>query len=428
MGVIAEYGNILIILAVIFGFFMAWGVGANDVANAMGTSVGAKALTVKQAICIAMVFEFAGAYLAGGEVTATIRKGIIDPALLTDTPHYLVYGMLASLLAAATWLLIASHNGWPVSTTHSIVGAIVGFAAVGLGVDAVSWGKVGKIAASWVVSPLMAGTISFLLFLSVQTFILRAENPFKQAKKIIPFYMFYVGFMIAMVTLMKGLKHLGFKIDLGFGNAFFNNMPVAAAVGLVVAVFGIFIMAKIKEDKSINPGFRFANVERIFAVLMVFTACSMAFAHGSNDVANAIGPLAAVVSVVQSGGMIGAKAGLPWWILLLGGGGIVVGLATYGFKVMATIGKKITELTPSRGFAAELGAATTVVVASGTGLPISTTHTLVGAVLGVGIARGIGALNMRVIGSILVSWLVTLPAGAALSILFFFILKGVFGA
>lgn len=426
MSVIAQHGDILLILACCFGFFMAWGVGANDVANAMGTSVGSRALTVKQAILIAMVFEFTGAYLAGGEVTATIRKGIIDPAIFTHQPEMLVYGMLASLLAAGTWLLIASTRGWPVSTTHSIVGAIVGFAAVGISMDAVAWGKVGTIVASWVVSPLLAGTISFCLFKSVQALILDTDDPFKNAKRYVPLYMFFVGFMIAMVTLLKGLKHVGVNIDFGFGDKMLNNAPVAVVVGLVVMVIGIVLLRRIQPDPNRDTKFRFANVERVFAVLMVFTACAMAFAHGSNDVANAVGPLAAIASVVQSGGTILAKSSMPWWILLLGGGGIVVGLATYGFKVMATVGRKITELTPSRGFAAELGAASTVVLASGTGLPISTTHTLVGAVLGVGLARGIGALNLRVIGSIILSWLITLPAGAILAILFFFLFKGIF--
>lgn len=427
MEVIAQHGHILLILACVFGFFMAWGVGANDVANAMGTSVGAKALTLKQAILIAMVFEFAGAYLAGGEVTATIRKGILNPDALSGSPELLVYGMMSALLAAGIWLLIASMAGWPVSTTHSIVGALVGFAAVGISVDAVNWGKVSQIVASWVVSPVLAGTISFGLFMSVQKLIINTDNPFQNAKRYVPYYIFAVGFMISMVTVLKGLKHAGISIDYGLGSKFANAIPTAILCGIVVTLIGILLLRRIKE-KTIGPtDNRFANVERVFGVLMIFTACAMAFAHGSNDVANAIGPLAAVVGVIKNEGVIAAKSVLPSWILLLGGLGIALGLATYGFKVMATIGRKITELTPSRGFAAELGAATTVVLASATGLPISTTHTLVGAVLGVGMARGIGALNLRVIGTIFMSWIITLPAGAALAILFFFFFKGVFG-
>ena len=420
-----EYGTLLIILAGLFGFFMAWGVGANDVANAMGTSVGSKALTIKQAILIAMVFEFAGAYLAGGEVTSTIRKGIVDTDVFVDSPDLLVYGMLSALLAAGTWLMIASFKGWPVSTTHSIVGAIVGFAAVGVSTDAVNWSKVSTIVASWVVSPVIAGTISFAIFRSVQNLILIQDDPFARAKKCAPMYMFAVGFLMAMVTILKGLKHV-FK-DIGVSLTFGESVVWAIMFGISVAILGSFLLARVERDEALEKENRFANVERVFAVLMIFTACSMAFAHGSNDVANAVGPLAAVVNVVNSGGDIAAKSAMPSWILLLGGAGIVFGLATYGYKVMGTIGRKITELTPSRGFAAELGAAATVVFASGTGLPISTTHTLVGAVLGVGLARGIGALNLRMIGSIFLSWVVTLPAGAGLAIVFFFFFKGVFG-
>ena len=423
MTVIAEYGQILLILACVFGLFMAWGVGANDVANAMGTSVGSKALTIKQAIIIAMIFEFLGAYLAGGAVTSTIRKGIVDPAVMAGSPELLVYGMLSALLAAGTWLLIASILGWPVSTTHSIVGAIVGFAAVGISVEAVAWGKVMSIVASWVVSPLLAGTIAFWIFRSVQRLILNTEDPFLSAKRYIPFYMFAVGFLIAMVTILKGLKHV-FQ-DSGFSLSFLQSAGIAALLGLIVAAIGIYFLRNIKRDEATDSRNRFASVERLFAILMVFTACAMAFAHGSNDVANAVGPLAAIINVIHTGSVT-VKSAMPSWVLLIGGAGIVIGLATYGFKVMATIGKKITELTPSRGFAAELAAAATVVLASGTGLPISTTHTLVGAVLGVGMARGIGALNLRVVGSIFMSWVVTLPAGAGLAILFFFMFKGMF--
>ena len=425
MEIIASNGFIFLALACVFGLFMAWGIGANDVANAMGTSVGSRALTLKQAILIAAVFEFAGAYLAGGEVTSTIRKGIIDPEVLTDSPELLVYGMLSALLAAATWLLIASIRGWPVSTTHSIVGAIVGFAAVGISVDAVEWGKVGKIAASWVVSPLLAGSMSFALFISVKKLIFDHENTFERARKYVPIYMWMVGFMISMVTLVKGLKHIGIDFDLGMGSKFANAMVVSAFVGLVVAAIGAFLLRNVKTTGDINST---DNIERVFGVLMIFTACGMAFAHGSNDVANAVGPVAAVVSTVQSGGLIGAKAVMPWWVLAIGGVGIVVGLATYGWRVIQTIGKKITELTPSRGFAAELAAASTVVLASATGLPISTTHTLVGAVLGVGLARGVEALHLPTIAAIITSWVVTLPAGAGLAVIFFYILSAIFGA
>jgi inorganic phosphate transporter, PiT family len=413
-----EAGVVYIVLAALFGIFMAWGIGANDVANAMATSVGSKALTIKQAIVVAAVFEFLGAVLAGGAVTDTVRKGIVDADLLSGTPELLVYGMLAALLAAGTWLLIASRNGWPVSTTHSIVGAIVGFAAVGIGVDAVQWGKVGGIVMSWIASPLTAGFIAYLIYQSVQRLILRQEDPLAKAKRYVPVYIFLAAFTITLVTILKGLKHVGLAISLR------DSYILAIAIAVFIAIIGAVLIQRIQPDKKAEKNAHFYTVERVFGVLMVVTACGLAFAHGSNDVANAIGPLAAVVSIAQNG-VITAKSSLPIWVLALGGGGIVIGLATYGRHVIATVGKKITQLTPSRGFAAELAAATTIVIASGTGMPISTTHTLVGAVLGVGLARGIEAIDLRVVGRILVSWVVTIPAGAFLSIVFFFIFKTV---
>ena len=421
MEIILENAQVLLILACCFGFFMAWGIGANDVANAMGTSVGARALTMKQAVLVACVFEFAGAYLAGGEVTSTIRKGIIDSGVVASNPDLLVFGMMSALLSAGTWLLIASYFGWPVSTTHSIVGAIVGFAAIGIGFDVVEWPKVGSIAASWVVSPLLAGTIAFILFQSVRKLILESNDPFKNAKKYVPLYMFLAAFVISMVTFVKGLKHVG----LSFSTQ--ESLALSFIFAIVISLIGAWLLRTIDNQEKERNGTIFNGIERIFAVLMVFTACAMAFAHGSNDVANAIGPLAAIVSVIQSGGEVAAKSIVPAWVLLLGASGIVVGLSMLGYRVMMTVGRSITELTPSRGFAAELAAAGTVVVASGTGLPISTTHTLVGAVLGVGIARGgLEALNLKVVSKIILSWLVTLPVGAILSIIFFYMIRAIF--
>jgi len=405
-------------LAALFGLFMAWGIGANDVANAMATSVGSKALTIRKAILVAAVFEFLGAVLAGGAVTSTIRQGIVDSSLLVDTPELLVYGMLAALLAAGCWLLIASRNGWPVSTTHSIVGAIVGFAAVGIGVEAVHWDQVVTIVMSWIVSPLTAGFIAFLIYSSVQKLILRQEDPLARAKRYVPYYMFFAAFTITLVTLLKGLKHVGLDLSM------LQSYLLAAGIGVVISLLGARVIRRIEPNKKIDKKQHFYTVERVFAVLMIITACSMAFAHGSNDVANAIGPLAAVISVAKSG-VVEGKSAVDVWILLLGGSGIVIGLATYGRHVIATVGERITSLTPSRGFAAELAAASTIVIASGTGIPISTTHTLVGAVLGVGMARGIDAIDLRVVGRVFVSWVVTIPAGALLAIIFFFVFKAV---
>jgi PiT family inorganic phosphate transporter len=413
-----EEGLVYIGLAAAFGLFMAWGIGANDVANAMATSVGSNALTIKQAIFVAAIFEFLGAVLAGGEVTDTVRKGIVDTGLLENSPKLLVYGMLAALLSAGTWLLIASRNGWPVSTTHSIVGAIVGFSAVGIGIDAVQWGKVGEIVMSWVISPLTAGFIAYLIYQSVQRLILRQDDPLEKAKRYVPVYIFFAAFTITLVTILKGLKHVGLAISLR------DSYLLAIAIAVGIALIGALAIRRIQPDKKADKKAHFYTVERVFGVLMIVTACGMAFAHGSNDVANAIGPVAAVIGIATNGS-IEAKSALPIWVLVLGGAGIVIGLATFGRHVIATVGKKITQLTPSRGFAAELAAATTIVIASGTGMPVSTTHTLVGAVLGVGMARGIEAIDLRVVGRIFVSWVVTIPAGAILAIVFFFIFKTV---
>lgn len=419
MDILEQYGTILMITAAVFGFLMAIGIGANDVANAMGTSVGSKALTVKQAIIIAMVFEFAGAYLAGGEVTDTIRKGVIETSLFAHQPDVLVFGMMSSLLAAGTWLLLASYMGWPVSTTHSIIGAIIGFACISVGTEAVDWGSVKGIVGSWVITPVISGLFAYVIFISAQRLIFDTEKPLFNAKRFVPMYMFLTTMVIALVTIKKGLKHVGLHL---------SNVEAwvwSAGVSALVMIGGYIYIQRKFANRQEEHGFN--GVESIFSVLMVITACAMAFAHGSNDVANAIGPLSAVVSTIEHGGEITSKSAIAWWILPLGGFGIVVGLATMGHKVMATVGTGITELTPSRGFAAQLATACTVVLASGTGLPISTTQTLVGAVLGVGFARGIAALNLGVVRNIVASWVVTLPAGALLAVIFYYAMQAAFG-
>jgi inorganic phosphate transporter, PiT family len=420
MEVISQFGLTLLVLGIIFGVFMTWGIGANDVANALGTSVGSGAITVRTAIIVAAIFEFAGAALAGSSVTRTIRKGIIDPSAIADRPELLVFGMLAALLAAGCWLALASFRGWPVSTTHSIVGAIVGFAVAGIGMDAVSWGKIGQIVASWVVSPLVGGGVAFALMLSVQKLILQAEKPFESAVRWAPYYLFLVGFVISLVTIFKGLKHL--SIDLNG----YESAAAAAAIGIVTALIGKRAVGRVSVHETMDATAHLASVERVFAPMIVFTACAMAFAHGSNDVANGVGPLAAVYGLIHSGGEVTQKLAMPAWILALGGGGIVLGLVTYGYRVMRTIGTKITALTPTSGFCATVAAALTVVIASRTAMPVSTTHIAVGAVMGVGMARGIAAIDLRVVGSIFASWIVTLPAGGFLAAVFFFMLKGMF--
>jgi PiT family inorganic phosphate transporter len=404
-------------LAGTLALYMAWAIGANDVANAMGTSVGSGALTIKWAIVVAGVLEFSGAFLAGGHVTDTVRKGMLDMTLVTG--DVLLWGMLAALASAATLLLGATRLGLPVSTTHAIVGSIVGFGSVAVGVEAVQWGKVGQIVASWLTSPLLSGVMAFFLFQFTRRVILDKERPIRSLKKIGPFFFFYVFFIVGLVTLFKGLKNL--KLDLDLPEALLG----ATLLGLVGLAIGSFFLRRVKEGDE-DPDHRFGQVERVFVVLQILTACAVAFAHGSNDVANSIGPLAAVVSVIEDGG-VAQKAPVQPWMLAVGGLGIVLGLATWGYRVMETVGKKITELTPSRGFAAELAAATTIVLASRMGIPVSTTHTLVGAVLGVGLARGIGAIDLRVVGNIVASWVATLPISAALAIFFYYFFKGLLG-
>lgn len=489
--------SILLVLALAFGFYMAWNIGANDVANAMGTSVGSGALTLKWAIILAAIFEFGGAYLVGSNVSETVRKGIFDPAMI-ENPDVLAIGMIASLLAAGVWLQIASYFGWPVSTTHSIVGAVVGFGCVSVGVANVNWagegGGVAKIAMSWVVSPLLAGSIAYLMFRFVQKGVLNQADPVRAAKRVTPVIVFFMVMILAGMTAFKGLKYF-WKSDFIARQTWLNPdlgkdplvvFGVAAVLGLVCAIVTWAVVRRI-DDVPLDTRQRFEaayvarslgkmhkhmarvqasahgdvgekadhilaevrkleqlarkqtdpaathsvyrKVEKIFMYLQILSACFVAFAHGANDVANAIGPLSAAVQALREGS-IAASATVPSWALLLGGSGIIIGLATWGWRVMQTIGTKITELTPTRGFCAELAAATTILIASlpfsWAKVPISTTHTLVGAVLGVGMARGLGAINLNTVRDIVASWVITIPAGAGMCIIFYYLLRLLF--
>ena len=467
---------IIILLAVGFGFYMAWGIGANDVANAMGTSVGSGALTIRRAVILAAILEFGGAFLVGTHVSETVRKGIVDPAIFAGDGLSFMLGMLAALLAAGVWLQLATWKGWPVSTTHSIVGAVVGFGLAYGGITAVYWDKVGTIVASWVISPLLSGILSYLIFRIILRNIFYDKRPFLSAKKMAPYLVFFVFAVLSLTLVFKGLKNL--NLDLKTPVAF----AVASGVGLIASLVSVFIFSRIPDPKQVKqfegkdvitnpstvealekavkhlehveltvPGHmkseigdtldevkrlrfetqksyefhtntaEYQSVEKLFVYLQILSACMVAFAHGANDVANAIGPMSAIISVALAGGeSIAAKTPVPLWVLALGGFGIAVGLATWGWRVMETIGHNITHLTPTRGFSAEIGAATTIVLASKLGLPISTTHTLVGAVLGVGLARGISAVNLNTVKDIVISWIVTIPAGASLAIVFFF--------
>ena len=414
-----------LVLAVILGLYMAFSIGANDVANAMGTSVGSKALTIKQAILIAAVLEFLGAFLVGGQVTKTVRGGILDPVVSAAAPDLIVYGMLASLMAAGTWLVVASRLGWPVSTTHSIVGAIAGFGMVAFGTSAVQWEQLIQIVASWVVSPLLSGALAYLVYSAIKWTILRHPDPVRKTKKWAPLYIFVVVVVIALVTLFKGLKNIDMDLTM------MESLLWSSILGIFAVIAGYFLLGMIgnrtnsgSADASGGDA-QMATVEKMFGVLQIMSACAVAFAHGSNDVANAIGPLAAVVNISQSG-VVNPESAVPAWLLLVGGVGIVIGLATMGYRVMATIGTRITELTPTRGYSAEFAAAVTIVLASRLGLPISTTQTLVGGVMGVGLAQGVKALDLSILGRIAASWIVTVPIGALLAIVFFYLFRMLF--
>lgn len=398
---------------IIFGLYMAWNVGANDVANAMGTSVGSKALTFKQAIILAAIFEFAGSVLVGSHVTQTIKSEIVKPSIFKDFPNLLLIGMFSALIATSLWLHLATFLGMPVSTSHSIVGAVIGFGLIYKGFDAISWGKTIEIFLSWLISPLFGAALAFLMFKYINKKVLEVDDAIPAAIRIFPKLIFLVITILVLSFLYKGLENLHLNLSLKYA------LPFAILIGLIGARIGNLIIHHINQKTNI-PEYDF--VENIFKYLQILTACYVAFAHGANDVANAIGPVAAVVSIFKTHS-VEMQVGVPFWLLVFGGIGIIFGLATYGYNVIKTIGSKITEMTSSRGFAAQFSTATTVLICSKMGLPISTTHTIVGAVIGVGLARGISALDLNVIKNIILSWFVTLPFTSVLSIIIFEIIK-----
>jgi PiT family inorganic phosphate transporter len=417
-----QYGNIYILLACGVGLWMTWGVGANDLANIMSTAMGSKALSVRQALVIAVVFEIAGAFLGGTGVADTIRGGIIEPSVFANTPQLFIFGMLSVLMAGAVWMTMASFLGMPVSITNAIVGSLVGVGAIMLGVDAVHWQEVGYIAISWFSSPTIAGVVSYLLFISIKRSILGAEDPLGAAERYVPIYLFLVGIVLAVMTTLKGLNHFHVALNL------LQKTGVVLVTALLVLISGMISIKKIrlKLKFKLNRHTQFQYIENMFSVLMAFTACAMVFAHGSNDVAIAVGPIAGIISLVKSGQPM-HDGWLITGITLFGCLGVILGLVMYGRKVIETVGNAITTLTPSRAFAATLAAASTVVMSTSTGIPVSATQTLVGAVFGVGLARGIGALNLNVIRNIFMSWIITIPAAAGLATLFFYTLRIIFG-
>lgn len=412
-----DYSTLYLLIAIFLCFLMTWGVGANDLANVMSTTMGSKAVTAKQAMLIAIVFEFAGAFLGGTGVTETMRDGIINTSQLADQPAILIQGMLCVLFACTVWMNLASYLGVPVSITNALVGSMVGFGSLVLGPDAIHWHQVSRIAIGWVASPIISGITAYALFISIQQTIFIQSNPLAKAKIYIPIYLLLIGFILSFITVFKGLTH--FDVHLNFK----QNIVVMMACSLIITLTGMIIIRHIPENARIGRRERFIQVEKHFAVLMALTACAMAFAHGSNDVALAVGPLTIVHSLTMHSNQALEATSYPSWIILLGCTGVITGLLMYGRKVIETVGSAITALTPSRAFAATLSAATTVVVATSTGIPVSATQALVGAVLGVGLARGIGALNLIVIRNIFMSWILTLPAASLLTIISYKLLQ-----
>ncbi len=396
------------------GLYMALNIGANDLANAMGTSVGAKSLTMTQAIVIAGICDFLGAVLAGGHVTDTVRKGMIDTEIFVSSPNVLLLGMFCALLSAGIWVHLATTYGWPVSTSHAIVGAVIGFGIIAGGWGCVSWGKTLQIAASWIISPFAGAVLAATIFLVIDKAVLDNVKPEKAIVRVAPVLIFVVFTILVLSFLYKGLKNL--HLDFGFKSA----LLIALSTGLFFSFAGAWFVRRIstsvRRRRSLKR--KFGVVEGVFAYLQIITAGYIAFAHGANDVANAVGPLAAIFSIIKTKAVM-MKVPVPMWMLAFGGIGIVIGVATFGARVIKTIGQKITEMTPSRGFAADFGAATTILICSRMGMPVSTTHTIVGAVVGVGAVRGMSALNLNILKSIFSSWIFTLPFTAILSMIFF---------
>jgi len=408
-------------IATLIGLYMAANIGANDLANAMGTSVGSGVLTVKHAVAISIVADTLGAMLAGGYVTNTISKGMIDPTLFSSDPSILMLGMFAALISAGLWVNLATYFALPVSTTHAIVGAVVGFGILSVGAGAVNWSKIISIAISWVISPVAGAFISGGMYYFAEKKIMTAENPVGSAERYSPYLIFLVFSVLILSVIFKALKNL--HLDFGFYQTMMLTLPLAA----LIAVFGRrWVRRQMVQSCGAAAGNNVnSNVEKIFARLQILTACYVAFAHGANDVANAVGPLAAIFSVIRTKS-VSLQVDVPLWMLFAGGISVGAGLLLFGARVMETIGKNITEITPIRGFCAQFGAATTILVCSRLGFPVSTTHVLVGAVVGVGIMRGMGTLDLRVIKNIGLSWIVTLPFTIFLAMMIYKLLTYLF--
>lgn len=402
--------NFILIAAVLIGLYSAINIGANDVANAMATSVASGALTIKRAVVVAGVFDVLGAVLVGSHVANTIRR-LIDPLQFIDRQNLFLFGMLAALLGSALWVNIATYFKLPVSTTHSIIGGVVGFGLVSVGIAGITWKVVLHVVLSWIISPVFGGIIAFTIFSIIKKFILSSKEPIAQTRKIGPFLTGMVGFILSLAVTFKGSKHL--RLDLPIIEALLISLGVGAGGFLL----GSFLLRRYKETDT-DP---YYQVEKMANPLQVLSACFQAFSHGANDVANAIGPVAAIVAVVQTQ-KVDIQVPIPLWLLLLGGAGLAFGVYTWGYRVMETVGKRITSITPTRGFSAEFGTATTVLICSRLGMPVSTTHVAVGNIIGVGLARGISAINLDVIKKIFSAWIISLPAAGLFTVAIYLIL------
>ena len=392
---------------VAIAFYVAWSIGANDLANSMGTSVGSKALSIKKAVIIAGIFEFAGAVLVGVHVTRTLQSGIVNPNLpiFVNNPYLYIYGMLSALLAAAIWITISTYFSLPISTSQSIVGALIGFGVVAAGVSAVSWGKIVEIGESWVLSPFAGALLAFLVFYILKKLIFDVKKPFASTKKVLPFLSF-VLIAVILFSIFHSLECTNIPpIPLVYA------VLITIVCGCIAAVVCYIFVQRYKPGPLKTDMDQYHAIEHMFVYLQIITACFVAFAHGSNDVANAIGPLAAIINILESG-TVTSIMGCPVWLIVLGAVGIVVGLSTWGYKVIYTIGRRITEITPTRGFSAEFSTALVVLVCSQFGLPVSTSQVLVGSVIGVGLAKGIVAVDLKIIRTILTSWVITVPISA----------------
>jgi len=399
----------ILILGFVFGFYMSWNIGANDVANSMASSVGAKAITIRQAVLIAGILNLVGATFIGSHVTNTIRKGIVSTDILTD-PHLALVGALSALLAAALWVSFATWKSLPVSTTHSIVGAMIGFGIMAGGFSVINWYILGAVVLSWIISPVFSLIIAFFLFKLIVRVILSRKDAYERAIKLGPIFIGITIFIVVLSFLFK--TPVGKKLSI--------SMPVALLVALIISallgIVGMRLLRRLLKPKKSRSG------EEVFRFIQVGTACYVALAQGANDVANAIGPLAVIYFLVKTGS-VGAKVPVPVFLLVFGGIGIACGIWMAGSRVMETMGTKITTLSNTRGYAVEFAAATTVLIASKMGLPVSTTHAAVGGVLGVGLARGIEAVNFRIIFQIMIYWVLTVPAAAVTSMVLFKIIR-----